>query len=406
MTGFGTLAQYHKVFLNKIDSTNHPFSEIVILIESKSSHYHDSLVHEFEEWARSAVNVPVTVQRRSNAPGMDLCTAEVSTGYFMMTSVNSAPIDSIRLMFAADGTNRPVIPFVPAENDHCSNFKMCVNAMDEAKEFYPQMDRYFLADEVLYSENLRIKFCDELRSRRGYGPVHSHISNANAPGASATNYMAYLYASNTVGSSYLQSNSIKEGSRGYFISTDVEMPLGLKYHIADISDGNAKGVDLPVLWHIPKTGGSSMKVLLAQCRHLAAALQVGVTLERRRGNLSQDQLPESLYYVTNGKERYVSVDLSTPDGLVKAKELKLLGSGLADVAITHLITAASIEMFSSDPGQRARVFSIFRHPVDRAVSKFYYLQEATWERTYDPTLQYMTIEEYAAENKDLSLIHI
>ena len=142
------------------------------------------------------------------------------------------------------------------------------------------------------------------------------------------------------------------------------MPLGLKYHIADISDGNAKGVDLPVLWHIPKTGGSSMKVLLAQCRHLAAALQVGVTLERRRGNLSQDQLPESLYYVTNGKERYVSVDLSTPDGLVKAKELKLLGSGLADVAITHLITAASIEMISSDPGQRARVFSIFRHPVD------------------------------------------
>ncbi|OEU06342.1 hypothetical protein FRACYDRAFT_150140, partial [Fragilariopsis cylindrus CCMP1102] len=184
-----------------------------------------------------------------------------------------------------------------------------------------------------------------------------------------------------------QSNSIKEGSRGYFISTDVEMPLGLKYHIANVSDGNAKGVDLPVLWHIPKTGGSSMKVLLAQCRDLAVASQVG--------------LPESLYYVTNGKKsRYVSVDVSTKDGLAKAKELKLLDSGLADVVITPLITTASIEMFSSDPGQRARVFSIFRHPVDRAVSKFYYLQEATWEPTYDPTLKDMTIEEFAAGNKD------
>ena len=179
------------------------------------------------------------------------------------------------------------------------------------------------------------------------------------------------------------------------------MPLGLKYHIADISDGNAKGVDLPVLWHIPKTGGSSMKVLLAQCRDLAVASQVGVALERRRGNLGQDQLPESLYYVTNGKKsRYVSVDVSTKDGLAKAKELKLLDSGLADVVITPLITTASIEMFSSDPGQRARVFSIFRHPVDRAVSKFYYLQEATWEPTYDPTLKDMTIEEFAAGNKD------
>ena len=51
VTGFGSLADYHKVFLNKIDSTNHHFAEIAILIESKSSYHYDSLVHEFEEWA-------------------------------------------------------------------------------------------------------------------------------------------------------------------------------------------------------------------------------------------------------------------------------------------------------------------------------------------------------------------
>ncbi len=38
---------------------------------------------------------------------------------------------------------------------------------------------------------------------------------------------------------------------------------------------------------------------------------------------------------------------------------------------------------------------MFRHPVDRVVSLFYYLQEATWEPTYNPALANMTLLEYA-----------
>ena len=38
---------------------------------------------------------------------------------------------------------------------------------------------------------------------------------------------------------------------------------------------------------------------------------------------------------------------------------------------------------------------VFRHPVDRAVSMFFYIQIADWEPTYNPELAKMTISEYA-----------
>ena len=41
-----------------------------------------------------------------------------------------------------------------------------------------------------------------------------------------------------------------------------------------------------------------------------------------------------------------------------------------------------------------RLFAIFRHPVERAMSEFYYQKHATWERWYDPRKVNQTVEEY------------
>lgn len=41
------------------------------------------------------------------------------------------------------------------------------------------------------------------------------------------------------------------------------------------------------------------------------------------------------------------------------------------------------------------MFAIFRHPVERVVSIFYYLQGATWEPTYNPEYASWTIDDYA-----------
>lgn len=41
------------------------------------------------------------------------------------------------------------------------------------------------------------------------------------------------------------------------------------------------------------------------------------------------------------------------------------------------------------------MFSLFRHPVHRAVSMYYYLSHASWDPLYDPRLKDMTLTEYA-----------
>ena len=45
-----------------------------------------------------------------------------------------------------------------------------------------------------------------------------------------------------------------------------------------------------------------------------------------------------------------------------------------------------------------RIYAFFRNPVDRCVSKFYYLQTATWERTYRPEWVGMSLTEWATDH--------
>ena len=44
------------------------------------------------------------------------------------------------------------------------------------------------------------------------------------------------------------------------------------------------------------------------------------------------------------------------------------------------------------------MFTVFRHPVDRAISMFYYIQVADWEPSYRPELKDWTLKEYAESN--------
>lgn len=69
---------------------------------------------------------------------------------------------------------------------------------------------------------------------------------------------------------------------------------------------------------------------------------------------------------------------------------------MADVIITpHLYEIANI----FDSRHSGRMFTMIRHPIERAVSMFYYLQNADWEPTYDPSFKDMTVEQYAKSGK-------
>ena len=76
----------------------------------------------------------------------------------------------------------------------------------------------------------------------------------------------------------------------------------------------------------------------------------------------------------------------------------LVESGLVDIIFTTDVKFAVETLFDSNhPG---RMFALFRHPIRRLVSKFYYVQHATWERSYDPKLKSMTLLQWAHTQND------
>ena len=90
---------------------------------------------------------------------------------------------------------------------------------------------------------------------------------------------------------------------------------------------------------------------------------------------------------------FVNVDTSTHSGIVRAKSLNLASSGLADAVISPLLHEATT-LFT--PTRRGRMFTIFRHPVERAASLFYFIQETQWRAPETRNEQFadMTIQKF------------
>jgi hypothetical protein len=73
--------------------------------------------------------------------------------------------------------------------------------------------------------------------------------------------------------------------------------------------------------------------------------------------------------------------------------LGLVESGVVDMIVTSDPTYAVENLF--DATHKGRVMALFRHPIDRLVSRFYYLREAKWEKQYRPQWKRIDILEYA-----------
>lgn len=153
------------------------------------------------------------------------------------------------------------------------------------------------------------------------------------------------------------------------------------------ADGNgvkAKSVT-PIYWHIYKAGGTSVKAVLTFCLDLTAASEMGVL----KGH---DQDTE-IMVMRAGGHKYVNVNTISWKGVDRAASMGLAESNLAEVVVTPIIHKVAADVFS--PHHRALLFTVFRHPVDRLVSQYYYLQEASWEKTYNPDIAKETLGEYA-----------
>ena len=92
----------------------------------------------------------------------------------------------------------------------------------------------------------------------------------------------------------------------------------------------------------------------------------------------------------------MNVDFGYLRGIQQAKEWNMASSGMVDVAVSSYLHQA-LDVFTST--NSARVFTIFRHPIQRMVSDYYYQKIATWEKTYQDEDKPLSLLEYATNSR-------
>lgn len=186
------------------------------------------------------------------------------------------------------------------------------------------------------------------------------------------------------------SNQRKLRMRRRLSTSQPTLPANIDKNLADISqphhDTNGTATT-PLFFHVPKASGTTIKDLYSDCYHLVEANHIGAQLPHSQN----DTL--GVFEPWAGR-RYVNVDMASRDDIARAKALRFAESHVADLVFTSSAFHPSVDLF--DPSHQAAVFTVLRHPVERAVSKFFYLQDAYWETHYAPETKGWTIEQYVS----------
>jgi len=180
--------------IKNLDSKDHPFSKVIIMIPPSVSNSHDYSKY---------TSVPVTLQFRDKSDFMDLCTAEVTTEWFMITNSYHHVSRHVDLMFTP-GKFVPVIPFTPATYPFCLKYPYCKETIMLSQRWNPKHKQVILDMDMLYHTKERNAFCAEWMERNGdngedlyakYQPLRWSLREEKIVGPSGptgTDYLAYL----------------------------------------------------------------------------------------------------------------------------------------------------------------------------------------------------------------------
>ena len=117
------------------------------------------------------------------------------------------------------------------------------------------------------------------------------------------------------------------------------------------------------LWHIPRSGSTTIKRIAANCLGLTLASEAGKSEVGVRG-------PESTLKIVEGADgmHFANVDMSFPDGIAHAHSLHVGEDHRIDVVSSaYLHHTAGI----FNPNHKGYMFAMMRHPIERAVSLFH-----------------------------------
>lgn len=138
-------------------------------------------------------------------------------------------------------------------------------------------------------------------------------------------------------------------------------------------------------WQIPRCGGTTLKHIMGTCLRRVQGARTSVDY--------CDTNTDEVQTCQTKVGTFVNADPSDHGGIQRCDRMQLIQSNIPDVIVSSRILHAATLY---DPDHKGRLFTIMRNPIERAVSTFYYLQNAYWERHYRPELKEMTILDYAA----------
>ena len=137
-------------------------------------------------------------------------------------------------------------------------------------------------------------------------------------------------------------------------------------HISDLID-TLESTHKPLFWHVPRSAGSTVKDVAAFCIGLTQANEVGGS----DGHGDDEDL--GIIEDVDGA-KFINVDSTSPEGLLRAKRFHIAASPVVHLIVTpYLYEAAPL----FDARNKARLFVMLRHPIERAVSMFYYLHTSS-----------------------------
>jgi Sulfotransferase family len=143
-------------------------------------------------------------------------------------------------------------------------------------------------------------------------------------------------------------------------------------------------MDTPIYWHIPRSGGTTMKLIMSMCMGRVVACEQG----------AGHQLDEQLELLNKPFGNFANVDTSTPLGLQRAAEVGLVPSRIVDVILTPHVREAT-KLF--DAHHKGRLFALFRNPVDRVVSLYYFLRMPDQEAIIGLNVRDMSLEQFSTD---------